>query len=863
MNPPKLLIIDAMGLLYRAHFALYRQAHITNKGVATGALFGFINSLLEVVEKRQPTHIALAFDLPMPTWRHQLFPPYKAQRQAQPEAITLTLPLLYSFLEAMSMTVIKKKGHEADDLIGSLAFLASRNGFLVEMVSNDKDLGQLVSSKRLLYRLSVGGKPALLCDEPIILAEWGLRSVSQIPDALALYGDLSDNIAGIPQIGPQKAAALLQRFESLEMILEQKEQLAPALAKRLNAHKEKALLAKKLATIKTDLKVGIKLESLARRPPERSKLTPLLEKLELRTLAKRLLGEELPISLPLFTSKKPAVVKQILSGIEAEKAFSKLAKSKQIAIWIDLDQEKYWAINIRSGPTTSAYFPYPANVEQRQSWLLALNRCLGGTSLKIGERIKETITFLSRFEVKIAPPYFDTMIASHLLRPEQSNNLADLSKTYLREHLTEKGTILWQLAASFEPQLNQAGMKKIFSLEMKVLPILAAMEKVGIAINKQTLNHLSDLWGKQLIDLLKELEKIAGHPFNPDSPKQLGEILFGELKLLKNPPKTPKGQFATNEKVLNRLKGSHPIITTLRHYRQLKKLRSTYVTGLLPSITAAGRIHTNYQQEIVVTGRLSSRKPNLQNIPIRTSQGKALREAFHAKEGHLLLSADYNQIELRIMAHLSEDPLLVNAFVEKEDLHSKTAAELFALKPCQVTAAMRNQAKAVNFGILYGISAHGLAQQLTIPRRKAAEMIEQYWDRFPGVRTYQKALLAKGRALGYVTTLLGRRRYLPDLTSRNATIRTFAERNAINMPIQGSAAELIKMAMVAITDWLKKDKLSTRLILQVHDELIFESPLAECDNAIETIRQKMERVLPLKVPLEVSTKKAKNWSEAH
>ncbi|MEM9569593.1 MAG: DNA polymerase I [Bacteroidota bacterium] len=927
--PKKLFLIDAMGLIYRAHFALHQYTRTNSKGVAVGALLGFANALVEVLEKQTPTHVIAAFDMKAPTWRKKLYPAYKAQRQEQPEAITAAIPYSKELLGAFHIPSIGFEGYEADDIIGTLSQKATQKGYEVYIMSADKDLAQLVNPHVHLYKPSSGGKPAVIWDEKEVLAHWGVAEVTQIPDILGLWGDASDNIPGVPKVGAKTAKKLIAQFGSVERLIEKATTLKGALQKQITTYKDQALLSKQLATIDQAVPIDIDLHTSKYTGPDAALLGPLLADLEFNRLAKRLLGPfKAPSapSLPLFADQiltqaaattdasaaapdgKPALKKYgdipvAYTCIDEEADIRKLVKKvgTQPSFCFDtettgLDPHTATLLGIAIADTAhKAFFiPIPTDQEAAAARLALLQPLFKSKKRKVGQNLKYDLLVLHQAGLQVEGPFFDTMIAHHLLAPNTRYSLTALAKAYLQyspieidtligpkgkgqlnmaqvplnqlvPYACEDADITLQIYEKMLPLLVQEQVDKLFyTLEMGLLPVLAKMEATGVAIDQEMLAAISQTLGNDLTTIEQKIYTLAGTTFNIGSPKQLGEVLFDKLTIVEKPTKTAKGQYATGDAILAKLVRKHPIVTEVRSFRALKKLKNTYVDALPALVGEDGRIHTSYQQGLVSTGRLSSANPNLQNIPIRTARGREIRGAFVAgAPSYFLISADYSQIELRIIAHFARDEAMIEAFKTGVDIHKMTACHIFNVSPAEVTSAMRRKAKMVNFGIIYGISAFGLAQRLDITRREAAFIIETYFEKFPTIKQYMDDVIATTKEKGYVTTLMGRKRFLPDINSKNMAMRGFAERNAINMPIQGTAAELIQYAMIEIDHWITKKKIPAKMVLQVHDELIFEVAPTAVDVMKEKIPQLMAGAIPLDVPIEVSLGVGKNWLQAH
>jgi DNA polymerase-1 len=930
-----LYLLDGMALAYRAHFALIRSPIYTSKGFNSSAIFGFTGTLIELITKKQPSHLAVVFDTSAPTARHILHPQYKAQREAMPEDLSAAMPHLSRVAEAFGIPVIKMDGYEADDIIGTLAHRAEADGFdEVFMVTPDKDFGQLVTEKIKMYRPSRQGDGAEILGVDEIKAKWDIARVDQVIDMLGLCGDVSDNIPGIPGIGPKTAAKLLAAYDNVDNIIAHVDELKGKQQERVRDNAEQARLSKTLATIQLDVPIKADWESLRLDQPDKEKLIPLFAEFEFRTLGKRIFGSDFSIQeaatdLVLISEddEKKTSVKSAQSGdlqmdLLPDIAFKKFAdvttnyrsadSADKLTELIDeltaagtfaFDTEttglnprraQLVGISFSSKPHSGWFVPVCAESTEA---LEALRPLFADASLnKIGHNLKFDLSILAEQGIAVAGQCFDTMLAHALIDPEQRHNLDTLSEDFLQystirfselipdikkgadidysgvdpkalaDYAIEDADIALQLWQTFQPKLEESGQAKVFyEIETPLLPVLVAMEREGILMDEATLAAT----GASLVDhieaLRESINQAAGREFNLNSPKQLGEVLFDELKLIEKPKKTKTGQYATNEQVLSSLAPNHPIVANILEYRQFTKLKSTYIDALPNSVDpASGRIHTNYGQVQTSTGRLSSNNPNLQNIPVRSAQGREIRKAFIARSGWKLLSADYSQIELRILAALTKDEGLLTAFREGRDIHAATAAKIFDVALDEVTREQRSTAKMVNFGIPYGISAFGLAQRLgTVSRTEAQEIINSYFAQFPGIPGYMSRIQESAKAKGYVETITGRRRILRDINSGNATIRAAAERNAINMPIQGTAADMIKIAMQRIQESITEKKLNTRMLLQVHDELIFDLDPAEEDIVRELVTEGMKNALDLDCPIEIDIGTGNNWLEAH
>jgi DNA polymerase-1 len=936
MTPkPKLFILDAMALIYRAHFAFSTNPRITSKGLHTSATLGFTNSLVEVITKEKPTHIIVAFDTQAPTWRHTTFAAYKAHRQEQPEDITVAIPYVKKILAAFRILVLLADGYEADDIIGTLARQAAKQGFEVYIMTPDKDFAQLVDEHIYLYKPAYMGNSVEVLDKKAVLDKWGISHVDQVRDILALQGDAVDNIPGIPGVGIKTAQKLIQQFGSVEELIAQADKLTGKLGDNIRTYAQQGLLSKQLATIHTDVPLQFDLAQSQYQGPDPAALKAIFQELEFNTLARRMLGKasstdgqlksQHPSQPTLFgaSSSKtsadkeellsppephhtiyttphqyhlintPALRKDLISYLQLQAAFCFDTETTSL----DFHQAQLVGIAFAYYPGEGYYVPIPDDQQEAQTIVEEFKEVLENPTIgKVGQNLKYDYLVLRRYGIEVMGPIFDTMIAHAILAPERSHNIHSLAENYLnytpisieeligytkstpksmrtvdltliKEYACEDADIALQLKKPLEKAIQQEQLTRLcYKVEFPLVQVLAAMEYQGVQIDTELLASISVQLAADLAQLEAEIHTLAGYSFNLSSPKQLGEILFDKLKIAPSTKKTKTGQHATSELVLSDLAHTHPIVEKILSYRELQKLKYTYVDALPQLISPLdGRIHTSYNQTTVTTGRLSSTNPNLQNIPIRTEKGKAIRKAFiPSRPENVLLSADYSQIELRIMAAFSQDETMIRAFQAGEDIHVATASKLFKVPIDQVDADMRRQAKTANFGMIYGISAFGLAQRMGISRSEAHAIIQAYFQEFHAVKTYMNRIIEQARAQGYVTTLLGRKRYLRDINSRNATLRGVDERNAINAPIQGTAAEMIKLAMVHIYQWLQQEKLQAKLILQVHDELVFDVPAQEVTILQEQVVMLMKNALPLAgVPIEVQTGVGKNWSEAH
>jgi len=919
----RLYLLDAYALIYRSYYAFIKNPRFSSKGLNTSAIYGFTNTLIDLIAKENPTHIAVVFDPPYPTFRHEMYKEYKANREATPEDIKKSIPIIKEIIEAFKIPVIQVDRYEADDVIGSLAKQAEKEGFTTYMMTPDKDYGQLVSDHILMLKPGRGGNEMELVDKQKICDKYTIKDPVQVIDILGLMGDSSDNIPGAPGIGEKTAIKLISEFESIENIYKNIDQIPGKQKDKLVENKEMILLSKELATIKLDVPITIDPEKLILENPDEEKLTKLFNELEFKTVLQRLFRKEYPTS----PSSNP-IQGSLFGDNEVEKVFSSLkniSNTDHNYILIDNTEDRKNLINqllqqkeICFDTETTGLDPYSCDIvglsfsfekhkafyisfpEEReitQSILEEFRPVFENQNIrKIGQNIKFDILILQQYQIPVKGLLFDTMIAHYLLQPDLRHNLNYLSEQYLgykpveieeligkkgprqgsmrnvpieqiKEYAAEDADIAFQLKFLFEKDLKNNGLYDLSeNLEMPLIPVLANMESTGIKIDITALNEYSKILNLELIESETNIFKHAGVEFNISSPKQLGEILFDRLKLDSNAKKTKTQQYSTSEETLALLFEKHPIINDVLEYRSLKKLLSTYVEALPKLINPkTGKIHTSYNQAIASTGRLSSNNPNLQNIPIREERGREIRKAFIPSDNnHILLAADYSQIELRIMAHLSQDENMIEAFKKNEDIHTSTAAKIFHVENInQVTNDQRRKAKTANFGIIYGISAFGLSQRLKVPRTEAKQLIDEYFIGFPKVKEYMDKSIAKAREKGFVETMMGRKNILNDIISRNGIVRGNAERYAINAPIQGSAADIIKIAMIDIFNELNKKNYKSKMILQVHDELIFDIYKPEVDEIKALVKNKMENAIKLSIPLIVDIGIGNNWLEAH
>lgn len=918
--PNKLFLIDGMALIYRAYFAFIRTPRITSAGEDVSAIFGFLNTLFDIQRKYEPTHLAVALDRSEPTFRHDIFPEYKANRDETPEAIRYAIPIIKQALELMRIPVLELAGYEADDIIGTLARQAQKQQFETFMVTPDKDYAQLVDTTTYMLKPSRGGGDPELLDVQAICEQWNIKEIHQVIDILGLAGDASDNIPGVPGIGPKTAQKLIATYGSVESILKNTDQLKGKQKENLENFKEQALLSKKLVTIHCEVPIDVTPSELIPGETQHEALKELLTKLEFRTMLKRFYADEVATEPPptfssddLFSQQpqpspssiyetitdRTVTYQQVTTAKERKDLASLLSQESEICI--DLETT---SLNVKEAEIVGIALSIKAN----QGWFVSLpsspdaldslepflplfeNRSI----TKIGQNLKYDLSVLRWNGINLKGPLIDTMIAHYLIDPDQRHNLEAMAESILQyspiplnkligekkseqisvrdvplDQLTtyavEDADITLQLWQALKPLLIEKELEKVFyEIEMPLLPVLAEMEFRGITVDANILKDQSIGIDERIITLEKSIHTQAGMPFNLNSPKQLGEVLFDLLHIIEKPKKTKTGQYQTNEEVLSELAPEHPIVKEILHYRQLSKLKNTYLDALpLEIFPKTGRIHTTFSQAVTTTGRLSSQNPNIQNIPIRTEEGRQIRRAFIPKQGSKLLACDYSQIELRIMAELSDDTGLKEAFCSGADIHTATAANVFKVDAGEVTREMRSKAKMVNFGIIYGISAFGLSQRLGIPRGEAATIIKQYQAAYPGVQDYLDRTIAFAQQHEYVETVTGRRRYIRDINAKNKMVRSGAERNAINAPIQGTAADMIKIAMTRIEEVLQTQQAKTAMLLQVHDELVFDLDPDEEEQLVPQIEAIMQQAIPMQIPILIESGIGDNWLEAH
>ena len=925
----KLFLLDAYALIYRAYYALIKSPRINSKGFNTSAILGFVNTLEDVLKKESPTHIGVAFDPSGPTFRHEAYKEYKAQREETPEAIRLSVPIIKDIIRAYRIPILEVPGYEADDVIGTLATEAGKRGITTYMMTPDKDYGQLVSENVFMYRPKYGDKEFDIMGIEEVKAKFNIESTSQVIDMLGLMGDSSDNIPGCPGVGEKTAQKLISEFGSIENLLEHTDQLKGAIKTKVESNVEKIKFSKFLATIKTDVPIELDMDSMKREAPDEEKLRSIFEELEFRTLLERVFKtDKKPVVRPaqekqaiqgdLFgffaddntEEQKNSSLRrledlsydyQLLDNEDKINDFLRIILTKDI---FSLDTEttgtepmaaELVGMSFSYEENKAFYVPVPPNREEAQKIVNMFKPLFEDEkAIKVGQNIKYDMIVLANYGVTIKGKLFDTMIAHYVLQPElhhgmdylaevylkydtikieeligakgkNQRNMRDLSPTDIHKYACEDADVTLKLKNILEKELETNNVKELFEeIEMPLVPVLAYMERNGVRIDTDALKETSKHFTVRMREIEEEIYQLAGMEFNVSSPKQVGEILFDRLKIVEKAKKTKTGQYVTSEEVLESLKGKHQIVEKILDYRGLKKLLSTYIDSLPELINPkTGRIHTSFNQTVTATGRLSSSNPNLQNIPIRNEDGKEIRKAFIPDDGCEFFSADYSQIELRIMAHLSGDENMIEAFREEQDIHAATAAKIYKTDISQVTREQRSKAKTANFGIIYGISVFGLAERLNVDRKEAKELIDGYFENYPKVKAYMDESIKVARDKGYIETIFKRKRYLPDINSRNAVVRGYAERNAINAPIQGSAADIIKVAMARIYKRFMEEGLKSKMILQVHDELNFSVLREEKEKVQQIVISEMEAAYKMKVPLLADCGWGKNWLEAH
>ncbi|MBR5378321.1 MAG: DNA polymerase I [Bacteroidales bacterium] len=952
----KLFLLDAYALIYRAFFALNKNPRINSKGVNTSAVMGFLNSLYEILQKEKPTHIGVAFDVAGTAQRQAEYSEYKANREKMPDDLREAIPYIIRLIEAFNIAIYGVEGYEADDVIGTMSKKAEQQGFLTYMMTPDKDFGQLVTDRVLLYKPAKFGEPAQVWGPKEVCERYGIQEPKQLIDILGLWGDAADNIPGIPGIGEKTAAALVGKYGSVENLIAHADELKGKQKENVINFAEQGLMSKALATINLEVPVEFDEEELKAKEPDVPALMALFEELEFKTFAKRFLedyktkqsaldgpstgsgtsqslrgtkqsmetteGSQQPnlfssnetfdlfhqgdnSGILEFSDKDSARTvshdyKLVESDADIKALTDLLSKQTQFVFDtettnIDVYSAELVGLSFAIKAHEAWYLPMPADRDECQKRLELLRPLFEDENImKIGQNLKYDISMLSQYGIKVKGRLFDTMLAHYLLEPEQRHNMDYLAEAYLdyitipieeligkgrqqrsmrevpveqvKEYAAEDADITLQLYEKLSPMLKENGVEKLLNdIEMPLVPVLSRMEANGVRIDTENLKQISDEFGRQIQQVEERIYEAAGMPFNIASPKQLGEVLFEKLRIDEKAKKTKTGQYATGEDVLQKLSHKHPIIQMILDYRSFTKLKSTYLDALPALVNPKdGLIHTSYNQAVTATGRLSSNNPNLQNIPVRTAQGREIRKAFVPRSEHYtLLAADYSQIELRIIAHLSQDPAMVADFNLGHDIHAATAAKVFHVPMDQVTKEQRSRAKAVNFGIIYGMSAFGLAERMELSRSEAADIIKKYFEEYAGIKEYMNRSIALARERGYAETILGRRRYLRDINGSNSVVRGFDERNAINAPIQGSSADMIKIAMIGIHKEMERLQMQSKMILQVHDELVFDAHLDELDTLKAIVNDKMVNALPLSVPVIVEMNTGANWLEAH
>ena len=928
---PKLYLLDAYALIYRAYYAFLKNPRINSKGENTSAILGFVNTLEEVIQKEQPTHLGIAFDPSGGTFRHEAYPEYKAQREETPEAIRFAVPIIKRLLQAYNIPILEEPGYEADDVIGTLAHQADLQGIETYMMTPDKDYGQLVTEHVKMYRPAVGKSAEEILGPAEVSQKWGISSPTQVIDILGLMGDAVDNIPGCPGVGEKTASKLIQDFGSIENLIQNTDKLKGALKEKVENNIEQIKTSKWLATIKTDVPIQLDMEMLKVEEPNQEALQKIFEELEFRTLMRKKITSPTPLPASKPEKKGNAIQGDLFSGfgddsettegteemtidngmlrysnetadyqlVDTQEKMDALVATLQRAKEICLDTE-----TTSTDPIQARLVGLSFSIQEGQAWYVpvfenqeAMERFRpvyeNPNIIKVGQNLKYDLQVLLNHGIELQGHMFDTMIAHYLLHPEmrhgmdylaeaylhyqaihideligtgkKQKSMADLSPEEVCAYACEDADITLRLKNLFAPELEKEGLTDLFwEIEMPLMPVLAYMERNGVCIDTKGLKETSVLYSQEMQRIEEEIYELAGVHFNIASPKQVGEILFDQMKITNKPKKTKTGQYATTEEILISLKSKNPIVGKILEYRGLKKLLNTYIDALPLLINPeTGHIHTSFNQAVTTTGRLSSSNPNLQNIPVRDEQGKEVRKAFIPEEGQEFFCADYSQIELRIMAHLSGDENLIEAFNAGQDIHAATAAKIFHKTIEEVSSDERRKAKTANFGIIYGISAFGLAERMDVSRTEAKELIDGYFLTYPGVKEYMDKSIAMAREKGYTETIFRRRCYLPDINSNNANVRGNAERNAINSPIQGSAADIIKIAMIRVYQRMKEEQLRSKMILQVHDELCFTVVPEEKERLQKIVVEEMQAACQMRVPLIADTGWGSNWLEAH
>ena len=921
----KLFLLDAYALIYRAYFAFSKNPRINSKGFNTSAVMGFVNTLEDILKKEDPTHIGVVFDPPGGSFRHEIYKEYKAQREETPETIRQSVPIIKDILAAYRIPAIEVKGYEADDVIGTLSLQAGRENILTYMMTPDKDYGQLVGGTVYMYRPKYGDKEYEIMGTEEIKAKFGITDTAQVIDMLGLMGDSSDNIPGCPGVGEKTAQKLIAEYGSIENLLDNTDKLKGALKKKIEENKEQIKFSKFLATIKTDVPISLDMKSLERESPDLEKLRTIFEEMEFRTLIDRIIrkapdnnaAKAAPQDnlLALFADEdtKEQIHENLARLEDLDYSYKLIETEKDMDDFLayfmtrkvfSLDTEttgtdpitaKLVGMSFSCKENEAFYIPVPQDDSKAKETVKKIKPLVENpASLKVGQNMKYDIIMLARYGAEVRGEMFDTMVAHYVIQPELRHNMDYLAEIYLNyrtihieeligekkkgqkkmsdltpqeiyKYACEDADVTLKLKNILEKELQEKNDEKLFrEIEMPLVPVLAQMEMNGARIDIAALKNISEELSAKMQAIETEIYALAGTEFNISSPRQVGDILFNRLQLIEKAKKTKSGQYSTSEEVLESMRHKHPIVEKILDYRGLKKLLTTYVDALPQLINPeTGKIHTSFNQTVTATGRLSSSNPNLQNIPVRDENGREIRRAFIPDDGCLFFSADYSQIELRIMAHMSGDKGMVEAFRSGEDIHTDTAAKVYKVPAAEVTKAMRSKAKTANFGIIYGISAFGLAERMGVDRREAKELIDEYFKTYPGIKAYIEKSVDDAKRNGYAETLFHRKRFLPDINSHNAVVRGYAERNAVNAPIQGTAADIIKVAMINIHNRLKREGLKAQMIIQVHDELDFNVPENEKEQLQAIVMEEMQNACHMSVPLTADCGWGANWLEAH
>ena len=921
----KLFLLDAYALIYRAYFAFSKNPRINSKGFNTSAVMGFVNTLEDILKKEDPTHIGVVFDPPGGSFRHKIYKEYKAQREETPETIRQSVPIIKDILAAYRIPAIEVKGYEADDVIGTLSLQAGRENILTYMMTPDKDYGQLVGGTVYMYRPKYGDKEYEIMGTEEIKAKFGITDTAQVIDMLGLMGDSSDNIPGCPGVGEKTAQKLIAEYGSIENLLDNTDKLKGALKKKIEENKEQIKFSKFLATIKTDVPISLDMKSLERESPDLEKLRTIFEEMEFRTLIDRIIRKASDNNaakaapqdnlLALFADEdtKEQIHENLARLEDLDYSYKLIETEKDMDDFLayfmtrkvfSLDTEttgtdpitaKLVGMSFSCKENEAFYIPVPQDDSKAKETVKKIKPLVENpASLKVGQNMKYDIIMLARYGAEVRGEMFDTMVAHYVIQPELRHNMDYLAEIYLNyrtihieeligekkkgqkkmsdltpqeiyKYACEDADVTLKLKNILEKELQEKNDEKLFrEIEMPLVPVLAQMEMNGARIDTAALKNISEELSAKMQAIETEIYALAGTEFNISSPRQVGDILFNRLQLIEKAKKTKSGQYSTSEEVLESMRHKHPIVEKILDYRGLKKLLTTYVDALPQLINPeTGKIHTSFNQTVTATGRLSSSNPNLQNIPVRDENGREIRRAFIPDDGCLFFSADYSQIELRIMAHMSGDKGMVEAFRSGEDIHTDTAAKVYKVPAAEVTKAMRSKAKTANFGIIYGISAFGLAERMGVDRREAKELIDEYFKTYPGIKAYIEKSVDDAKRNGYAETLFHRKRFLPDINSHNAVVRGYAERNAVNAPIQGTAADIIKVAMINIHNRLKREGLKAQMIIQVHDELDFNVPENEKEQLQAIVMEEMQNACHMSVPLTADCGWGANWLEAH